>query len=267
MPEMYSTPVQSDNVTPTSEVRPDSGYQQSPKTSSYPYFTENSRKFISFTTYAGLSGYFSEERHKSLFGSETDVVLERLMNDSQDEYLQPFIETIRKRSSNPDDHAKIAISLVQHMPYNANKPYHDTGEWFFPYETLYRNGGSSADKSLLTAYLLKELGYETVLFAYPGRMTVGVKCSPDYDFYDTGFAFIEATEPTIITYVPDAYGGVFSISGTMRIIRLDEGKRVLDVSTEYRDALRLKELERMGGVLNQTQFTEWQKISNQYDLQ
>ena len=41
----------------------------------------------------------------------------------------------------------------------------------------------------------------------------------------------------------------------------------LDVSTEYRDALRLKELEMMGGVLNQTQITEQLKISNQYDLQ
>lgn len=269
--EMGKTPVQTENLTPDGKPVPGTDFQLdfqlSPKTSSYSYIIENNRKFISFTVYGGLSDYFSDVRRSSPSGPEKDVISDILGNDYQDEYLQPFIESIRSRSQNSDDHAKIAISVVQHIPYNRNKPYNTSSGWFYPYETMFSNGGTSADKSLLSAYLLKELGYDTVLFEYPGHMAVGVKCSPDYDFYDTGYAFIETTEPTIITYVPDTYYGGDSASASPQVIRINEGKRVLDVSSEYRDATRLKQLERMGGVLDQSQYTEWLKISSKYDLQ
>ncbi|MCK9592925.1 MAG: hypothetical protein M0Q91_13050 [Methanoregula sp.] len=265
--EMGKTPVQTENLTPDGEAVPGTDFQLSPKTSSYSYIIENNRKFISFTVYGGLSDYFSDERHSSLSGPEKDVISDLLGNDYQDEYLKPFIESIRSRSQNSDDHAKIAISLVQHIPYNRNKPYNTSSGWFYPYETMFSNGGTSADKSLLSAFLLKELGYDTVLFEYPGHMAVGVKCSQDYDFYDTGYAFIETTKPTIITYVPDTYYGGDSVSASPQVIRINEGKRVLDVSSEYRDATRLKQLERMAGVLDQSQYTEWLKITSKYDLQ
>lgn len=266
-PETGLTPVPTENITPPLETIPDTGYQQSPKTVSYSYFTDNNRNYISLTTYGGLSDYFSKERHSLPYGEEREMITNRLENASQDEYLQPFIETIRKRSPGPDDQAKIAISLVQHMPTTLNKAFNDPMDWYYPYETLYSNGGASADKSLLSAYLLKELGYDTVLFEYPNHMAVGVKCSSDYDFYDTGYAFIETTRPTIITYVPDTYYGGFSVSANPRIIHVNDGKRILDVSSEYQDALRLKQLERMGGVLDQGQYTELLKISDKYDLQ
>lgn len=269
--EMGKTPVQTENFTPDGKAVPGTDFQLdfqlSPKTSSYSYIIENNRKFISFTVYGGLSDFFSDERRSSPSGPEKDVISDILGNDYQDEYFKPFIESIRSRSQNSDDHAKIAISVVQHIPYNRNKPYNTSSGWFYPYETMFSNGGTSADKSLLSAYLLKELGYDTVLFEYPGHMAVGVKCSPDYDFYDTGYAFIETTEPTIITYVPDTYYGGDSASASPQVIRINEGKRVLDVSSEYRDATRLKQLERMGGVLDQSQYTEWLKISSKYDLQ
>jgi hypothetical protein len=88
-----------------------------------------------------------------------------------------------------------------------------------------------------------------------------------YDFYDSGYAFIETTRPTIITYIPDTYYGGFMITPDSNIIHLNGGKNSLYVSQEYRDPTRLKQLEAMGQVLDQTNYYEWARISNFYDTQ
>lgn len=266
VPEKNFTP---DHVNAPAIPGPDqeSRLLQSPKVQSYYYFIENSRKSISLTMYGGLAENLSDLRGSSLPGSDKEVITRLLANQHQDEYLKPLIESIAKRSPAPDDPAKIAISLVQHVPFTRNQPFNASSGWLYPYETLYRNAGSSADKSILAAYLLKELGYDTVVFEFPGSMAVGVRCSPEYDFYDSGYAFIEPTVPTIITYVPESRYGGFSVSAPLRIIAVSDGKRPMDVSPEFRDASRLKQLERLGGVLNQVQYTELQKISNKYDMQ
>ena len=58
----------------------------------------------------------------------------------------------------------------------------------------------------------------------------------------------------------------FGISQNPRIIHLSGGRRALDVSTEYGDAMRMKQLEEMGGNLNQSYRAELVKISEKYDL-
>jgi len=242
-------------------------FKQSPKTTSYPYVVDGNRKSISFTTYGGLSDYFSKKGHSYHYDPEKEVVMPLLENEYQDDNVRPLIELIRKSSTNPDEQSKIAISLVQHIPYNWNKYYGTSMDWFYPYETLYNNKGVCADKSLLLAYLLNELGYDTVLFEFSGHMAVGVKCSSNYGFYDTGYAFIETTRPTIITYVPDTYMSGFKVSSNPHIIHLNGGKKVLDVSTEYRDAIKMKQLQAMGEVLDQSHYAEWLRLSNNYDLQ
>jgi len=266
MPEKDST---FDHVNAPALPEPDqeSRFLQSPKVQSYYYFIENSRKSISLTMYGGLAENLSDLRRSSLPGSDREVIARLLANPDQDAYLKPLIESIAKRSPAPHAPAKIAISLVQHVPYTGNKPFNASSDWLYPYETLYRNAGTSADKSILAAYLLKELGYDTVVFEYPGSMAVGVRCSPEYDFYDSGYAFIEPTVPTIITYVPESRYGGLSVSAPPRIITVSDGKRPLDVSPEFRDASRLKQLERLGGVLTQVQYMELQKISSKYDMQ
>jgi len=134
------------------------------------------------------------------------------------------------------------------------------------YETVHNHKGSAADKAILLAYILNELGFDTVLFEFSNHLAVGVKSSSKYDFYATGYAFIEATRPTIITYEPDTGYGGFAISQNPRVIHLSGGKRILDVSAEYGDAMRMKQLEEMGGNLNQSYRAELSRISDTYDL-
>jgi hypothetical protein len=260
----YSIPTPTVSPDTVPSVLPDSDYQTLPKSVLYSYYTDTSRKSISLTTYGGFADYLSGRRSSS--GPDKEVLRERMENILQQHYLQPLVDIIKNRSPNPDGQAKIAISLVQHLPYNAKRSFQQPAEWYYPYETVYNNKGTTADKSLLLAYLLKELEYDTIVFDYSSSMAVGVKCSPDYDYFNTGYAFIDVTRPTIITYVPDTEYGGGGISPNPRIIHVNEGKRTLDVNSEYRDALQLKHLERIGGALNQTESLDMLRISRMYDL-
>ena len=59
-----------------------------------------------------------------------EAVLERMDNPLQKPYLQPLVDTIKNRSPNPEGQAKIAISLVQHLPYNAKRSFQQPAEWY-----------------------------------------------------------------------------------------------------------------------------------------
>jgi hypothetical protein len=266
VPVLSSPSPASEGPTPLVTTLSEADYLQSPKTTSFSYFIDGNRRSIIFTTFGGLSDFFSTRSHSFHYDPDNGVIMDLLENRVQNEFMLPFIEMIRKRSVTSDDQAKIAISLVQHIPDNGVRYTRTSTDWYYPYETLYNNVGSAADKSVLLAYILNELGYETVLFEFPSHMAVGVKSASRYSFYDTGYAYIETTRPTIITYEPDPGYGGFSISQNPRVIHLSGGKKALDVSTEYGDARRLKQLEHMGGNLNQSYQAELSKISDKYDL-
>jgi len=266
VPDLSSTSLPTQSPTPPATTLPDTNYRQSPKTTSFSYVIDGNRRSMSFTTYGGLSDFFSNKSHSYHYDPDTGVIAELLDNEDQNENMRPFIDMIRKRSTTSDDQAKIAINLVQRIPYNGNRYNRTATDWYYPYETVHNNKGSAADKSVLLAYILNELGYETVLFEFSNHMAVGVKSSSKYAFYDTGYAFIETTRPTIITYVPETSYGGFRISLNPRIIHLSGGRRVLDVSAEYGDARRMQQLEEMGGSLNQSYRAELAKISDKYDL-
>ena len=266
VPDLSSPSQPPQSPTPQTTALSDADYRQSPKTTTFSYFMDGNQKTLTFTTFGGLSDFFSGKSHSYHYDPENGVIVELLENEVQNEYMRPFIEMIRKRSITSDDQAKIAISLVQRIPYNGNRYSRTATDWYYPYETVHNNKGSAADKSVLLAYILNELGFETVLFEFPSHMAVGVKTSSRYSFYDTGYAYIETTRPTIITYEPDTSYGGFSLSQNPRIINLSGGRRALDVSAEYGDAMRMKQLEEMGGNLNQSYRAELSKISDKYDL-
>jgi len=246
-------------------IDPSESFKDSPKAHTYPYYS-GGRKTLSFTTYGGLNEYFSKESHTYRYDYVNEVRMELLENSYQDEYLEPLIEQIKKTSSSPETQARIAISLVQHMPYSWSRYTGTYSDWYYPYETLHNNQGVCSDKSLLLAYLLNRLGYDVVLFEFSDHMAVGVKCNSQYDFQNSGYAFIETTRPTIITYIPEDYLGGFTITSNVEIIHVQGGTKSLDVSREYQDAQELKKIESMGQVLDQYHYARWQALTQKYDL-
>lgn len=266
-PTSVPTTIRTIKTTPPITVKESDTLKTAPKSNSFIYTFNNARGTIQFTSYGGLAEYFGKESHTYYQDPEKEVIMELLMNEKQDDSISPLIQQIKMVSSSPDNQAKIAISLVQHIPYNWGKFYGTSMDWYYPYETLYHNKGVCADKSILLVYLLNKLGYDAVLFDFPGHMAVGIKSDSRYSFQSSGYAFIETTRPTIVTYIPEDYFGGFTITSNFQMIHLNGGTRSLDVSQEYQDGGELKRIEAMGTVLDQYNYNRWLAISNQYDLQ
>ena len=68
------------------------------------------------------------------------------------------------------------IAFVQSLPYTSDSVTTGHDEYpRYPIETLVDNGGDCEDTALLTAGILREMGYGVVLLGLPGHMAVGVK--------------------------------------------------------------------------------------------
>lgn len=96
---------------------------------------------------------------------------------TQKNSLNELVRQIKLLTANKDDQARIAISLVQNIPYDYSKLGTVSTNVRYPYEVLYENTGICEEKSLLLTYLLRELGYGIVLFEFKqeNHMAVGIK--------------------------------------------------------------------------------------------
>lgn len=226
--------------------------------------------FIDITLYDDAYKNFSKESHTYTFNSDKEIIFELIENDSQDTYLKPLIDKIKSTSSDPDYQAKVAISLVQHIPYD----YYNTRmtDWYYPYETLYLGRGICSDKSILLGYILNKLGYDVALLQFDeeNHMALGVKTSPEYDYLDSGYAFVETTQTSIITDSTEDFISGTELNSYPRIIPFNGGTKSLNVTEEYADAATLNYLESIGSKSNQTlsytNYNRWYELSEKYDL-
>lgn len=129
-----------------------------------------------------------------------------LYDSVQRRYLDDLIFQIMQGADSIDGMARIAINIVQRIPYDHDKVRYDLRynpecPIRFPYEVIYDNKGICSEKSLLLAFLLKELGLGVALFRFDeeNHMTVGIKCPPEYGYHSTEYAFVETTGVNLIT--------------------------------------------------------------------
>ena len=187
-------------------------------------------------------------------------------------YLDDMVRSIEEKTSDPDDQARIAISLVQTIPYDQNEAADVKSSpgirGQYPYEVLYNDAGICQDKSFLLAYLLRGLGYGVVLFDFPlqNHMAVGIKSPDHYSYYHSGYAFIETTTPSIPTDSEDSYIDVGKLTTAPQIVPIHDGDSFLGISEEYQDAITLNKLETTGGSLAPEQYQEWQTLVWKYGL-
>lgn len=229
---------------------------------------------------------------KSFTGASTcsndefrDYYLQVLNEQVQKDGLDAFVDRIRARTKNPDDRVRIAISLVQHIPYdNSTRNLTDSkAQVHYPYETLYRNTGDCDDKSLLLAYILRDLGYGVSLFQFDEErhMAVGISSAGEFDYANTSYAFVETTTPTIATDYGRYDSGKYDFSvghhiWPPRIIRISTGRSFDSVGEEYHDAVQLNNLvdqatmqSRLTGkgpALGGSQYAAWEGLVQKYGL-
>jgi len=217
----------------------------------YYYTLDGNQGFIPIEVFTGVNNYITS-LGPIYSGDDYNAVVS---NEIQLKYVMPMVNEINKSAKKPGDDARIAISLVQHIKYDANDLNEiefnssKTGQEYigrYPYTILFQEwGGICGEKSFLLALLLKQLGYNVSLFQfdfgpqYLGHMAVGIQAPVQYSYENTGYALIETTVPVIPTfdgyYLSDINEPMSSVSPD-EIIQISDGRSFDSIGAEYADA-------------------------------
>jgi hypothetical protein len=225
------------NSTTGPALPPTTTLEKGPKKQAYPYALRDLSQFLYYTSYDGVRDYLLErypDRPTDFYNVSTlkNYYRQYVSDPVQKKYLDAFVENIRERSELPPERARIAVSLIQHIPYA------ETPRTLYPYEVLYYDMGKCDDKSILMAYVLSQMGYGTALFLYypEHHMALGLKCPKQYSLEGSGYCFVETTSPAIMTYSNGTYADVGRLTSRPEIIRISDGASFDQISEEYMDA-------------------------------
>ena len=238
----------------------------------FPYVLHGDESYLVILTQEELSNYFFEQPRSisniDELPTTKDLMMKNIGDSLQGEQLIPIVDDIRSRSDNKSEQARIAISFVQLIPYDLESYYADDLHGRFAYEVLHDAKGVCGEKSELLVFLLKELDFDVAIFNFEeeNHQAVGIACSSEFDFKNSGYCFVETTQPTIITTVPNNYVGVGELLSTPEIVEFAGEYSLEGVSREYFDAQRLAELHSLGPVLEKADYDAWVSLVNQYRL-
>jgi len=247
---------------------------QGARTQSFTYVLDGKAGTLSVTTYAGLTDHLASlPRTLSYYPgispkpTTRDFLMRNLDEPNQAVQLKELANKIRQATSDPSEQARIAISLVQQIPYDSIGVASDTITGKYPYEVLYTATGVCQEKSELLVFLLRELGFGTAIFRYDAQNheTVGIACDEAIDYLDSGYCFIETTGAAIPTYSNGTYA-FDKLTTVPEIVPASDGRR-LDLSEEYADAQAYDHLVQIGPVLSQSDYAQWQQLRQEYGLE
>jgi len=167
------------------------------------YSLKNKNREINFTIYEGFYDYISKiprsiDILENPNPSMDDFKSKMIDNELQRVFLMPLVVEIQNNAKKRENQAMIAVSLVQNIPYDKlDKNISILSQALnsrYPYEVIYDNKGVCGEKSNLLAFLLKEIGYDVVIFHFQkeNHEAVGVRCSSG-DFEDTGYCIFDST--------------------------------------------------------------------------
>ena len=258
-------------------------YQTNSKNVNLDYILRGENNSIEYLVYGGVVDYLSalpkyinyEENETAFRG---DFKIRNLDEGVQREFLLPLVTEIQNSAETEEDAVRIAISLVQRIPYN------DSSDSFvfvlgkvnysqYPYEILYSMKAICEEKAGLLAFLLREMGYGVALFYYPeeNHEALGIKCPSENSLMESGYCFIETTGTSILSNSVEYYldeGELIQLTSEPEIIVLAEGKS-LGKMYEYRDAkkiIRINKAIEEKGRLNYFQHRTLEKLKEKYDL-
>ena len=255
-----------------------------PKNVSFVYYLNGKKGEINLTLYSRISKYLDDLPNTiTYYGKEVprldDLELKRIENPIQTQALMPLLISIQNIAPNSTiDQLKIAISLVQNIPYGRTTLAPVLGGKYqvslarYPYQVLYYDNASCEGKSELLAFLSKKIGYKTALFYYPkqNHESVGIGCPLEYSLNSSGYCFIETTAPAPISYSNGNYIGAINLPlNNPKIILLGKGMNLPQNLTDYSDSKTLSRIlkrNKMTGRSNYFQRKTLKKISKRYNL-
>ncbi len=209
--------------------------------------------------------------------SRADFELKKIDEGKQREFLLPLVTQIQNLASDKTEQARIAVSIVQKIPYgNSDKSANFFGTSLsysrYPYETLYDYMGVCEEKTELLAFLLRELGYGVVLFYHPfeNHQSLGIKCPDLYDFRDTGYCFVETTGSSIISDDEIEYTEIGKLLSEPEVIQISGGNSLGFGLYEYKDAeemIKIRRVREKTSMLNFFQHRKLEELKSKYGLE
>lgn len=198
--------------------------------------------------------------------SRTQLELRFLDNERQKPALEQIAQQIREKTGNPDDQARIAVSLVQKIPYDMNALLADSNYQRFPYEVVYDYNGICGEKSDLLVFLLREFGFGTAIFIFEkeNHAAVGIKCPAQYGYKNTGYCFIESTKPSIITDSDANYLLAGKLESMPLVLKISDGNSFDSVKEEFEDNQQYKKLLKLN---NWKTYLQWRALRDKYGFQ
>ncbi len=259
-----------------------SEYQDQLKEITLNYTLKGVEGNIDFVVYKKLKDYLSDIPRYIDSGEDEitllDFKLKSLNEEQQRILLLPLVVEIENRAKDKDDQARIAISVVQNIPFgNSNETIKfgsiDLEYYRYPYEVLYDFQGTCGEKSELLAFLLRELGYGNAFFYYnkENHEAIGIRCPVKKSLNNSRYCFIETTGPSIITDSETEYLSIVQLSSTPEIIPTDHGDLSFGENNfyEYWDARtlnKIRERARERGTINYIQHLQFNMLKKRYGL-
>jgi hypothetical protein len=268
------------------EVKEDlcfSNYQTNPKSVTLKYILRGEKSEIDFVVYSGMVDYISNisktiSYNKNEKPLRKDFKIKKINEEEQRQLLLSLLTKIQNIAEEKKDQARIAISMVQNIPYGESeknitiRSSNHINYSRYPYEVLYDMQGACEGRSELLAFLLKEIGYGVVLFYYPSdnHEVVGIKCPVEYSLDNTGYCFIETTGPSIISNDQSYYIGWGKLSANPELVFISDGDSLDKNLYEYKDAkdlIKINKLIEEKGEINIFQHNKLESLREKYGLE
>lgn len=196
----------------------------------------------------------------------------------QREAIVPMVVEIQNVASDSKDlQAKIAVSLVQNIPYGEPEFSSFGGAEVrlsrYPYEVLDDYTGSCEGKSELLALLLRELGFGVAFFYFQdeNHETVGISCPLEQSYLGSGYCFVETTVPAPISYSEGIYLGINGgkLRSVPEIVPIASGFSLSETLEDYSDADKLDDVLSSIGrndFVNSFQKKSYESLAEKYGL-
>ena len=234
----------------------------------FPFVLKGQKNFILFSVYERIYEFLHKNRPITKYDDDfRDCVFQFLHSPIQDNYLaELLVKIIDKSPENIDDQARIAINLVQHIPYG--EPAELIKRVIYPYEVVYLQEGVCSYKSLLLVYLLSKLGYDTALFLFhkENHMAMGVKCPSNFSFKNSGYTFVESTVPSIPTDENLEYSNNRELLSNPDIVQISSGKSFETINEEFSDAKELHSILCRGNQITEREFLRYIQLKAKYGI-
>jgi hypothetical protein len=259
-----------------------SKYSKEPMEFSFEYTLNGELGIINFIMYKGVYDYLyaiprSISYEEGEISSRADFKLNSINEEVQKDFLIPLVIEIQNKAETKEDQARIAISLVQNIPFGDSDTSIKFGgnsiNYFrYPYQVLYDDEGVCGEKVELLGFLLRELGYGISFFYFSeeNHEALGIKCPIKESIANSGYCFIETTGPSILSESEINYVGYGRIESIPQIFLLSDGFALPENMDEYKDAERMdkikKSLEKRDGRLDFYKYLMNQKLKKKYGL-